>query len=208
MRCDNGSQYTSGEFRKAMPILGIKVDRIRVSTPQQSGHVESLHNALKHDYTHTHDFERLQDAEACCPWRTWTTTPTGPTPRSDGCRPTSSSSSGKGTINGWPDDDGGDRSHDPPKICLKIVLNRGGGADHDWAHRRLCQAGVKNRPIAHKETKYDQCGGATCETAAHRPCLRHAVHAAKATKSQPHRAAWRPWQDPAMRAFAHPLLHW
>ena len=28
IRCDNGSQYTSGEFRKAVSVLGIKVERI------------------------------------------------------------------------------------------------------------------------------------------------------------------------------------
>ena len=64
VRCDNGSQYTSGEFRKAMSVLGIKVEHIWVSTPQQNGHVESFHNTLKRDYIHTHDFESFQDAEA------------------------------------------------------------------------------------------------------------------------------------------------
>ncbi len=67
VRCDNGSQYTSGEFRKAMSILGIKVEHIWVSTPQQNGHVESFHNTLKRDYIHTHDFESFQDAEAWLP---------------------------------------------------------------------------------------------------------------------------------------------
>ena len=64
IRCDNGSQYTSGEFRKAMSILGIKVEHIWVSTPQQNGHVESFHNTLKRDYVHTRDFESFQDAAA------------------------------------------------------------------------------------------------------------------------------------------------
>ena len=64
IRCDNGSQYTSGEFRKAMSVLGIKVEHIWVSTPQQNGHVESFHNTLKRDYVHTRDFESFQDAAA------------------------------------------------------------------------------------------------------------------------------------------------
>ena len=64
LRCDNGPQYTSGEFRKAMGILGITVEHIWVSTPQQNGHVESFHNTLKRDYVHTRDFEGYQEAEA------------------------------------------------------------------------------------------------------------------------------------------------
>ena len=64
LRCDNGSQYTSREFRSAMGVLGIKIEHIWVSTPQQNGHVESFHNTLKRDYVHTHDFESFQEAEA------------------------------------------------------------------------------------------------------------------------------------------------
>lgn len=64
LRCDNGPQYTSAEFRKAMAILGITVEHIWVSTPQQNGHVESFHNTLKRDYVHTRDFESFQEADA------------------------------------------------------------------------------------------------------------------------------------------------
>lgn len=67
LRCDNGAQYTSREFRKAMDILGIKTEHIWVSTPQQNGHVESFHNTLKRDYVHTRDFESFQDAAAWLP---------------------------------------------------------------------------------------------------------------------------------------------
>ena len=98
VRCDNGSQYTSGEFRKAMSVLGIKVEHIWVSTPQQNGHVESFHNTLKRDYIHTHDFESFQDAEAWLPQAHRDYNASRSTPRSGGCRPTSSSGSGKGTI--------------------------------------------------------------------------------------------------------------
>ena len=71
------------------------------------------------------------------PRRTWpgpsrTTTPAGSTRRSGGCRPTSSSGSGKGTIGRGRGRhyDGGDRAPDPPKIDLKIVLNLGGPDQH------------------------------------------------------------------------------
>ena len=55
------------------------------------------------------------------PWHARTTTPTVSTRRSGGCRPTSSSGSGKGTIGRrmGPDDDGGDRGYNPPKMTPK-----------------------------------------------------------------------------------------
>ena len=64
MRCGNGSQYASGEFRNAMSVLGIRAEHIWASTPRQNGHVESFHNTLKRDYVHTRDFESFQDAAA------------------------------------------------------------------------------------------------------------------------------------------------
>ena len=64
VRCDNGTQYKSREFRTAMKVLGLAVEHIWVSTPQQNGHVESFHNTLKRDYVRPHDFESFQDAEA------------------------------------------------------------------------------------------------------------------------------------------------
>ena len=67
VRRGSGSQYTSGELGKAMSVLGIKVERIRVSTPQQNGRVGSFYNTLKRYYIHMHDFESFQDAEAWVP---------------------------------------------------------------------------------------------------------------------------------------------
>ena len=64
VRCDNGAQYKSGEFRAAMKVLGLAVEYIWVSTPQQNGHIESFHNTLKRDYVRPYDFESYQDAEA------------------------------------------------------------------------------------------------------------------------------------------------
>ena len=64
IRCDNGSQYRSGELRAAMKVLGLAVEYIWVSTPQQNGHIESFHNTLKRDYVRPYDFESFQDAEA------------------------------------------------------------------------------------------------------------------------------------------------
>lgn len=66
-QCDGGSQCTSGELGKAMSVLGIKAERAWASTPQQSGHAGSFHNTPRRDYVHTHDFERLQYAEAWPP---------------------------------------------------------------------------------------------------------------------------------------------
>ena len=47
-----------------MPVLGIRVEHIWASMPQQNGHVESFHNTLKRDYVHTRDFESFQGAAA------------------------------------------------------------------------------------------------------------------------------------------------
>ena len=64
LQCDNGSQYTSKNFRKAISHLGIKMKYIWIHTPQQNGHIESFHNTLKREYIWPHDFANYQEAEA------------------------------------------------------------------------------------------------------------------------------------------------
>lgn len=61
IRTDNGPQYGSREFRKAMQALGLKHEFIWKNTPEQSGHVESFHGALKQEYVWPHEFARFQD---------------------------------------------------------------------------------------------------------------------------------------------------
>jgi len=63
IRCDNGTQYTSKEFRESMKNLGITIEYIWTHTPQQNGHIESFHGKIKMDYIWLHEFERFQDAE-------------------------------------------------------------------------------------------------------------------------------------------------
>ena len=64
IRTDNGNQYTSNDFRKAVNALGIyKHEFIWKNTPEQNGHVESFHKTLKKEYIWPHEFERYQDAE-------------------------------------------------------------------------------------------------------------------------------------------------
>ena len=63
LRTDNGSQYSSHEFKKAMQALGIKHEFIWKQTPEQNGHVESFHGTLKREYIWPHEFARFQDAE-------------------------------------------------------------------------------------------------------------------------------------------------
>ena len=64
LQCDNGSQYTSKNFRKAISHLGIKMKYIWIHTPQQNGHIEPFHNTLKREYIWPHDFANYQAAEA------------------------------------------------------------------------------------------------------------------------------------------------
>ena len=60
---DNGSQYSSHEFRASMQTLGIKHEFIWKNTPEQNGHVESFHGTLKREYVWPYEFARFQDAE-------------------------------------------------------------------------------------------------------------------------------------------------
>ena len=63
LRTDNGTQYSSHEFRKSMQTLGIRHEFIWRDTPEQNGHVESFHGTLKREYVWPHEFARFQDAE-------------------------------------------------------------------------------------------------------------------------------------------------
>ena len=64
IRTDNGNQYTSRDFRKAVQALGIgKHEFIWKNTPEQNGHVESFHKTLKKEYIRPREFGSYQDAE-------------------------------------------------------------------------------------------------------------------------------------------------
>ena len=63
IRSDNGTQYTSKEFRKSIEILGIKQEYIWHHTPEQNGHVESFHKTLKKGYIWPQEFTNFQMAE-------------------------------------------------------------------------------------------------------------------------------------------------
>ena len=63
LRTDNGTQYSSREFRKSMQTLGVRHEFIWRNTPEQNVHVESFHGTLKGEYGWPHEFARFQDAE-------------------------------------------------------------------------------------------------------------------------------------------------
>ena len=64
LRTDNGNQYTSQDFRKAVKALGIgKHEFIWKNTPEQNGHVESFHKTLKKEYIWPCEFASYQEAE-------------------------------------------------------------------------------------------------------------------------------------------------
>ncbi len=51
LRTDNGNQYISHDFRRAVQALGIsKHEFIWKNTPEQNWHVESFHKTLKKEY--------------------------------------------------------------------------------------------------------------------------------------------------------------
>ena len=62
LRVDNGSQYTSREFRQSAASLGIRLEYIYVNTPEQNGHIESFHKTLKKEYVWPREFADMQEA--------------------------------------------------------------------------------------------------------------------------------------------------
>ena len=62
LRVDNGSQYTSSDFRQSMSALGINLEYIYVNTPEQNGHIESFHKTLKKEYIWPREFADIQEA--------------------------------------------------------------------------------------------------------------------------------------------------
>ena len=63
IRVDNGSQYTSREFRSSVAALGITLEYIYVNTPEQNGHIESFHKTLKKEYVWPREFADMQEAK-------------------------------------------------------------------------------------------------------------------------------------------------
>ena len=63
LRTDNGTQYTSHDFARALSVFGITQEFIWKNTPEQNGHVESFHKTLKKEYIWPHEFSSYQDAE-------------------------------------------------------------------------------------------------------------------------------------------------
>jgi transposase InsO family protein len=64
LRCDNGPQYKSGAFRESMKALGLHMEFIAASTPEQNGHIESFHGKFKREYVWPQEFATFQEAEA------------------------------------------------------------------------------------------------------------------------------------------------
>ena len=63
LRVDNGSQYTSREFRSSMTSLRITLEYIYVNTPEQNGHIESFHKTLKKEYIWPREFANIHEAK-------------------------------------------------------------------------------------------------------------------------------------------------
>ena len=63
LRTDNGTQYSSREFKKSMQTLGIGREFIWRNTLKQNWHVWSSHGTLKGEYVWPHEFARFQDTE-------------------------------------------------------------------------------------------------------------------------------------------------
>lgn len=60
LRVDNGRQYSSKLFRKAMKLLGIRLEYIQKQTPEDNGNIESFHNSIKTDYIWLVDISDFQ----------------------------------------------------------------------------------------------------------------------------------------------------
>ena len=55
LQCGNGSQHAGKKPRKAASLLGTHPG-LRTRTPEQNGHTEWLHGALKREHVWQHDF--------------------------------------------------------------------------------------------------------------------------------------------------------
>lgn len=64
LQVDNGTQYVNREFRSSAAVLGINLEYIYVSTPEQNGHVESFHKTLKKEYVWSREFAYIHEAKA------------------------------------------------------------------------------------------------------------------------------------------------
>ena len=62
LRVDNGTQYTSRDFRSSVAALGITLEYIYVNTPEQNGHIESFHKTLKKEYVWPRKFADIREA--------------------------------------------------------------------------------------------------------------------------------------------------
>ena len=63
LRVDNGPQYGSKLFRKAMKLLGIRLEYIQKQTPEDNGDIESFHNSIKTDYIWPVDLSNFQEGK-------------------------------------------------------------------------------------------------------------------------------------------------
>ena len=63
LRVDNGTQYTSRDFRSSAAALGITLEYIYVNTPEQNGHIESFHKTLKKEYVWPREFANIHEAQ-------------------------------------------------------------------------------------------------------------------------------------------------
>ena len=63
LRVDDGSQYTSREFRSSAVALGITLKYICVNTPEQNVYIESFHKTLKKEYVWPREFADIHEAK-------------------------------------------------------------------------------------------------------------------------------------------------
>ena len=65
LRVDNGTQYTSRDFRSSAAALGITIQYSCANTPEQNGHIESFRHTLKKEYVWPREFADIhEDKEA------------------------------------------------------------------------------------------------------------------------------------------------
>ena len=62
LRSDNGSQFSSSAFMYSVKAPGIRQEFIQVSTPEQQGHIESLHSTLKTECIWPMEFGSSEEA--------------------------------------------------------------------------------------------------------------------------------------------------
>lgn len=63
IRCDNGSEFISHEFKRWASTHGIRIDYIQPGKPQQNAYIEWYNRTMRYSWVSKHLFDRLDEVQ-------------------------------------------------------------------------------------------------------------------------------------------------